>query len=80
MQCMHKFTWTLVELNLHAFLMCQTKAFVPPANAPFQCVDMFAGKATIAKAFRRSGYNVVALDIAFHGAPIDDALLVYMNG
>ena len=44
-----------------------TKAFKAPPNAPFMCVDMFAGRASIAKAFRLAGYSSVALDITFHG-------------
>ena len=54
---------TRIVAQVHPSLL-QTKAWHAPPNAPFQCVDMFAGRAAVAKAFRAKGHNAVALDIA----------------
>ena len=40
----------------------------------FMCVDLFAGKAAISKAFRRRGMRSVALDVA--RSPGDDTQLI----
>ena len=54
-----------------------TQAFEAPPQAPYHCIDMFAGKAAISKAFRMAGCNAVALDLSFHEDGRDEAYLNY---
>lgn len=43
--------------------MLLQRAFVPPEDK-YDCLDLFAGKCAISKAYKRKGYTYAVLDFA----------------